>query len=1130
MDTGPLLEDGMPSVSPWRRVMRVVTCIGIFTGVIGVIAIIALFFALWTRRSSTTVLLDGDAQGPSDANVLRTVNPLDNITCVETPGTVQQCAWVDGAGRCHNPYCLPLNETLEFEPVEGPTINGTYPNISLTPIGPDGACDRCSLSLNIYGQVTAYSNGSVPSFSPFNCTGGAVLCQAGRDNEGNVVLIQDGPTCLTNGTVFAGDVGGIWSNLTLGLTGVVPGCYGNTTNNSINIPQICVSADGRSTSVTVQTFAFLLTNGTFGLLDTPNETTVTDLGGNVFQLGTIQPNDKEADLQFKRILLSPHTLQTVNTVNSTYTLALLGTTGTSSTPLLGVYDTANVDLVPELQLGLWTDGDRHPFISFNTFWNPVSATWVASKPNTTGFVIFDPYAGGTLYFSATGNSSQGNTSTTLELDIARMERSLFTSFVPLRVGVDPPSPVVGGVNGLQIIYEGNSAEDVPRLSMYMTYNGDTRPTFQLANLDIGESFLLFDGYLGTSGGFIHASTATIPVGAFYYRPEGAFHFAIVQSPGVDAPVSVANETLVISETSVDVYRPLFIGRSEATPRSIGLTVTGTTDAAIGLGMYQESASSWRFGNSATAAYAIHRANDKLSFLRAGTAAVGASVTPSPLMFVSPNETAIYSRTSLYNTNADLWGFQGNTTTPQWQIYSNGPGQQNILFDAWANPNAGGLLSYSNTTYDGARIAKLNNTIVIQGLFGYDGVTGGFNSYQTYVLFHYYGTNWYTENTEYGLAGLQVRALFGGLVTQHFGGYFDLTGIVRSGVSSATTYQFAYGGGQWVLNRCNPATLGAPIFTCAAALTITSTSTTVTGTMTVSGATTLQSTLAVTGATTLSSTLAVTGGTTLSSTLNVAGATTLQSTLAVTGGTTLSSTLTVTGATTLQSTLAVTGGTTLGSTLSVTGATILQSTLAVTSTSVLTGTVTLGGSPQLSGALAVNSGGTGVTNTLVGNRVMVSVAGGGPDGNGRIIESAIATSSIVEPLSTTVTGIQIRYMGLTGSGCPGDPTITNSASAKYFRFGNQVTIYAYTGFAFLLPGTCTAQFIQVQLSPGVDYPPPLNVVCIGSSATGGTARNSLMCLQPSGVITLHLSNADIPGGWPAGTTWTLPDTSVFTYLT
>ncbi len=120
------------------------------------------------------------------------------------------------------------------------------------------------------------------------------------------------------------------------------------------------------------------------------------------------------------------------------------------------------------------------------------------------------------------------------------------------------------------------------------------------------------------------------------------------------------------------------------------------------------------------------------------------------------------------------------------------------------------------------------------------------------------------------------------------------------------------------------------------------SSSVTGTLGVSGATTLSSTLGVSGATTLSSSLGVTGATTLSSTLNVSGSSSL-STLSTSGAATLNS-LTVTNNASVGGTLTVSGGATLSSTLNVSGTSTLGTatiTNLTATNSTLTNVVTLG---------------------------------------------------------------------------------------------------------------------------------------------------------------------------------------------
>jgi hypothetical protein len=821
--TIPLMGEDVDTESLWRWTRRNLSYALIALAATFFIAGVALYFALLAHRRTTTatvvdVTLGGDAEGPSGNNTLRTINPTSNFSCVDEPGTVEQCAWIDGSGRCNNPFCLPVNET--FGPVVGPTINGTYPNISLIPIGDGGRCGdldgssgvRCSLLIDQYGLVTRIDNVSHPTFTPFNCTGGDVLCQVGRNSEGDVVLIEDGPTCLTTTTVFGGDLSGISTNLTLGNTGVTPGCYGNTSNNSFSFPRPCVQADGRITSITLQTFAFLLTNGTFALLNTANQTTVTDLGGNTLQVGTIQNNDKEADLQFKNILLSPHTSQTVNTVNSTYRLAILGTTGTWSTPLAGFYDTANTAGVPELQLGIWDEsGDRHPFISFNTFWNPLTSSWINSKANTTGFVIFDPYADGTLYFVASGNATTANHSVALEQNIMRMTRTRVTSFLPLQVGVDAASmPLTSSETGVNIHNVGLSYADVGKLNMYMTYSGNYDPRFQAALSDVGNTYLLFEGYQDNVNGLIRASTASIPVGYIYYTAEGALHLGAVDSAGQGVPVSVADETLYVHSAYTEARGPLYVGASQNFPRALSMSALGQTNLTIGMGMYQDSAG-FKFGNILGPAYAFWKINDKLSVLWNAQASPNSLITPTTLMYVTPSETAMYMRLSLYNTHADLWGFQGNTSTPQWQLYSDGPGEQRLLFDAYVDPTTG-QVAPTSLSYTGASLYKQGDILNFQFYFARNAT--GFTDYHNVLSVSRDGVNLGRANFAYPGRGFRVDTLnSSSFVMDTFGAYFGAGASFRSGVDGWPTFFTEYFQGTWSIQRCDAVGLGAVISSC-----------------------------------------------------------------------------------------------------------------------------------------------------------------------------------------------------------------------------------------------------------------------------------------------------------------------------
>lgn len=159
--------------------------------------------------------------------------------------------------------------------------------------------------------------------------------------------------------------------------------------------------------------------------------------------------------------------------------------------------------------------------------------------------------------------------------------------------------------------------------------------------------------------------------------------------------------------------------------------------------------------------------------------------------------------------------------------------------------------------------------------------------------------------------------------------------------------------------------------------------TLTGTLTVSGAVSLQSTLGVTGAATFSSTVAtgaltVTGAASISSTLSVTGAVTggtyngqtISATAAFTGSMTIATTLGVTGAVTLSSTLAA-GNTTITGTLSVSGAVTggtyngqtISATASLTGSLAVAGNTTIGGTLGVTGAITASGG---VTGALTGN--------------------------------------------------------------------------------------------------------------------------------------------------------------------
>ena len=156
-------------------------------------------------------------------------------------------------------------------------------------------------------------------------------------------------------------------------------------------------------------------------------------------------------------------------------------------------------------------------------------------------------------------------------------------------------------------------------------------------------------------------------------------------------------------------------------------------------------------------------------------------------------------------------------------------------------------------------------------------------------------------------------------------------------------------------------------------TLGSTTTTVSGTLGVTGATTLSSTLGVTGISTLNginnsndgitSAGAISGVTTLSASSTITASGTITGGNLSTGGT-----LGVTGATTLSSTLGVTGATTLSSTLGVTGLASLSGGITADNFSVAdtTGNLTASGATNVIGTAGSSANTlTGETNTIIG---------------------------------------------------------------------------------------------------------------------------------------------------------------------
>ncbi len=837
----------------WRaRARSSFTYIGLALAAVSIIVIVALVLTLRPTPGAAPLSLHGAANGPFDNNTLITVNPLANVSCISGQ-QVLLCSFVDGKARCRNPVCSSVSGVLG--PTNSLTINGTYPSIEIDRVGPGGMCGdplaekQCSVRFDIYGRIRNATNVSslfgVPitnsttitgttgspelkaAFTAFTCTGGAVTCQMGNDQYGRGSLLRDGPTILTDTTVFGGDFTGVASNLQLSSSGVVPGCYGSVSNNSITLPMPCINSGGRVISITTRTAAFVQTNGTLVITGTANQTTIAALGPKVFELHTIQNNDKEADLQFKRILLSSSTPLTVNSSNSTYTLALLGTTGTASTPLLGVFDTANPSGVPELQLGIFneTNGSGtllHPFVAFGTALEPTTNTWVASRPNTTGFVIYDPHAGGSLYFSATSNATSGNQGVLLDVDIGRMTRSKMTAFTPLQVGPDSVLPLVFGFDtGIRISSPGPD-NDYIGLSSLFTPSTSIYPRYQLVtNSILGHTYQLYEAYAPLDGEFT-ASSNVSDVGILEFNND-KFTFSLVPTPGAGNPIPGVKISVDITTDQVSVDHSVFIGNHQ-TGNVHGVSLVtipipstpqdGSHDMSLGFGLYRSDATTWTVGATDSATYALWTFQGAFSIIRSPVAAQMQTVIPDVLAAFTDVDAFLYLRSKLAGPNADIWGFLGSApATPQWQIYSPAPSQQSILLDAWINPLTGSP-AWTDSVREGIQIRNNGSTLSFERLTSNNIGSGGFDAQQELMTLSGGGMSFYLLGATTGLMGFQVALPFASvaILTQIFGASFAADGTAISGVLGGTQkiWATAFVGGTWEVCRYNNPGLGLPV--------------------------------------------------------------------------------------------------------------------------------------------------------------------------------------------------------------------------------------------------------------------------------------------------------------------------------
>ncbi len=149
-------------------------------------AMMALAAIILSLIAKLPIKLNGDVTGPFDSNTLTSVNPSSNFSC--TAGSeITECSYVDGPGRCRNPTCTSFAGL--FGPVNSTTLNGTYPDIGLIPIGPGGICGNagttCTLTFDQYGRITNATNATgintsrIYEAEDIGSLNAEVLCQDG---------------------------------------------------------------------------------------------------------------------------------------------------------------------------------------------------------------------------------------------------------------------------------------------------------------------------------------------------------------------------------------------------------------------------------------------------------------------------------------------------------------------------------------------------------------------------------------------------------------------------------------------------------------------------------------------------------------------------------------------------------------------------------------------------------------------------------------------------------------------------------------------------------------------------------------------------------------------------------------
>lgn len=180
-----------------------------------------------------------------------------------------------------------------YGPVDAPEIIQVLDDFGCRTLGAYNVCVTQTGQIHVWedtGNVVVYTNTPITLSTTITGTGGVpelkVITSAGSygngklldvtvDVFGRVVNVVEGPSALTEDTIFGGDATGRWNNLILTPTGVTPGCY------SLLSHIVCISVGGRIDNITSTGLEYVEKNATVisnTLIGTPLQLDLTNLG------------------------------------------------------------------------------------------------------------------------------------------------------------------------------------------------------------------------------------------------------------------------------------------------------------------------------------------------------------------------------------------------------------------------------------------------------------------------------------------------------------------------------------------------------------------------------------------------------------------------------------------------------------------------------------------------------------------------------------------------------------------------------------------------------------------------------------------------------------------------------------